>query len=525
MKRSYNFKLAIIGFAIACIVFVYIGNMRRVSSMPIDSFWRYQGNYISEVIKSTGHLYIQNDSNNTLISWVDQFRIEQISPLFVVITGYITGESLINTQYLPVLAVPWIIAQGLLARSLIKSSIVFPISVATAVSYHFLNIQLLSTIHRVTMGWTLLFFLLALFLRYRKNYEKKFLYLSFILIVPFVFSYKTLTVAIAVFFGVFLFSDVMLKSGRSLIWISVLAVTSVTAYVLVVNWLGISVATVISFIRSPFLLEASETSLRLAYSRPLLFTILNFAARLIAVIAALTVVIYRLGINKNDPGLNPDLFDLFLISLAAQAGFNAILTIAVPASSGVHVLELGQYFAPVFIPAAILIIYNRYKNKWGKKDDLTRVVASTIIIIMILTPGVMTSLMISTDDSLNIQAQTQSDISSADWSSKYTEGRVASDFSLLSTFIVVDGINSDRKVYSPSINIPNESRDIFYNPPPNKSKDIQVIIIDRRMEITGIYMLKSYNFKPNPILREEMDKTTSWSRSYDSGENTVYVNT
>lgn len=529
-----RWKIGILSFSLLVTFIVPVS--RGDTVLPVDPYWRYQGSMLAHEIISTGTLPTANDFSlgSSLVDWVSEFIDDLASPLFVIVLSQITGRSILWGFSLPIFYPVFVLSQALVAKQLHNHPATFPTAIAVGIGYHYFNFGLLDMAHRATAGWALLFFFIASAHLYSdsshrsSDFTSHFWYLLLPLTVgiAFLLYYHTLAIVGLVFFSVYSLFD-GIEKGTIPRWLTLFLILIASLYYsgLQSNWLGTIVTKLLLVFQgvtigsnsilftttdlgplSPYLLE---------FTTPLLDKLVIISSAVAAIVAG-SVTLWRLRVMYQSRTIKR--LDAFLLAITVLVALQLIPFVLFSVSTATNPLELGLYTMPIFAGIAVsqLISWQQH-NRPLSWSQIGRV---GIVLMLITLPAFGATTMMPTSDHLQLKNTDQTDIQTANWSNRYSDGGLLSSFPFVSTYLATQG---RQEVYLPDPKAePEDVISKYYNNPTDTDGLYELYVITETMRNQGILHINSIATRPSPALDQKFSESTQWAKVYSNGDDSTY---
>lgn len=531
VSRANLIKLQLTGICLSFLILIPVGYQQSQSTLSLDPYWRYIGQMLSEYMQRTGHIPTSGvfPHHSFLINWVNEFTDDLAAPLFVHVYSSILGMESHVIQGLPILTLPLLLCQAAFAVRIVRRPHLFPIAILLAVSFRYLNMPIINSVHRVTIGWTLLFCILlyASVVRGRKSRNVLAGYL--ILVATYVMSYHTLVLASMLlfttiyvlgeltsekFFGTNQYliaaSIVVFYTGLVHSWLSTVALKFTTA----IRTTEIGYGNILQLTFSSGGIEETVIGQYLPPSPLGAYSIIVIVASLTAVAMiglGLLIRTYRLFQHKHWSSS-----DSLLLAVVVQIAANILILPLFPPSAATNPTEWGLFFLPMFA----LLFYSFMEEYLD-----IHIIKIILLVVIVVSPGFVATALGPTTDSEQLKYYSTDAVSMISWSAdNINKGTITTDFNTASAYYALNGKS---KTYLPLPPYTKDDRaeelvEQYYRPPGNSSAYNYYMISDK-LSKQGMLHLGAIVTIPNSNINQQMDSHRNWSKIYTNKQNTLYT--
>ncbi|WP_226010808.1 SusD/RagB family nutrient-binding outer membrane lipoprotein [Halomicrobium salinisoli] len=505
--------------------------------VPLDPYWRYQGDMLATYILETGKLSSGTEfaDHSLLTGWVNSFFDDFGSPLIVAVLALITGVNTVTLETMPLFAPALIIVQSTLAATVVGDKRVFPIALAAAVFYKFLAPHTFSNAHRGGLAWTILLFLiLAVVLSKREGVRSTYLLVVFGIVLP--TTAHTLPVAALLFLGiVFLLSETLGKQIFGLERAALVALVIIAYNLLVSTWIGrvvfkfaVATSSVSEPITPSTLVESLTRSAAVHESlipylmtgAPTEFKLLVIISVAIAGVVTLSVVAYRLRELFGTRSVKTvQTFDIIVVAFVIQAVVYVTIIPFFAPSGGINPPLLGLMFFPVILAKFYKISGDVSMISWS---DTSRI----LFVLLILLPGAVASFANPMTVG-EINSFSQDEYETLEWSSSFNNNRIVTDFGTASSYYAIGGRSP---TYLPPPGEPAYGTEeaaqrvlqLYYDDPARACEQGDIYVVTERMRRTAILHLGSLVTRPTDgTARTSLEATSNMDLIFDSGDSFI----
>jgi len=499
--------------------------------LSLDPFWRYQGIIITKWLLDGANSEPIAQSTTQSLVWVNDFTRDFGGPMIVAVLSQVLGYKPEMIHNMPTFYPFLLFSQIFAASQVLSDKIKLGAVAVLSFAFQYRLLHILTTSHRVMLGFVLFFFLIGIVLSQTKLLPRTVLLVVFS--AAFTTSYSTLVLSSAVlFFAIFIFGYIMNKQRFRYSVAAIVLLIPISRYSIANKWLmeafqNLFIYTVAAIKGNSYSLFQSgwQSSVTRQYDLneflydpavhdPVISTGLTFT-RVGAGSIILLLAVSRTYYNISTRFGQVESRDLLIFAVALQAMWGIVLTPLFAANAGTNPFTLFTLIAPIFLVLFYEEIQRHFTNRpnWDTKKWKHLTVA---VLILLAAPGILTTVTEPSDPIREAMDVEDGEVAASEWLVDNSGSMmVTSDFNQQSLYFSLGGRNH---IYQPRFaenSVEDAIKDTYYNSPTISPRP-GYWLVTSQLEHQAMFFRVGILTRPNPSLTSNIESSSQWNKIYDN---------